>query len=55
LRGVNCYSTNDKFESSVTVTLKSDARQTIFIDIDKDDKMVAKVVSRFNLFDLFNE
>ena len=45
LRGINCYSTNDKYDSTVTVTLKADTRQTVFIDIDKDDKMVAKVVS----------
>ena len=47
LRGTNCYSENDgPFDSTQKLTLKANTRQTIFIDIDENNKMFAILVSR---------
>lgn len=47
LRGINCFSNNDRYQSSVTLPLKPNTRQNIFIDINSINQIEAKVVSNF--------
>ena len=49
---MNCYSKSDgPFDTTNRLTLKADTRQTIFIDINENDSMVAVLVSS-SLFNL---